>query len=466
MPPVLLMGKLLFAILLLVHSNTHAQTLSLNTKQKFFNGDSKVIPDQFQYSAAINLTSNFQVTAVSDLMNGTNRIPIGHVKLQLAELKSNGVALQLTGNAPEIALSTTKTEFASGLTVQALVTNVLSIKYSCIGADAFLNKPPGEYKTTLDFTYNALLNPNAVLGSYELVVKIENVGTIQTSNISLEFSTQSSFTNGLDLLQSNFISNIFSNQPFKLFIKTLTPDFSFAGNTIPANNLQLKHETSAVIPLSPIETLLLPQTGTISPVLSDRNYSLKTLTTALNTYFLNKPPGIYVLNYQVYITDASNVAIPGATAMATGTISIKILNAVGLQFNPTALQANMKFSLMEDYKQGVTLQQDLALQIFSNNPYILTVRASTPNLTYNTHQIPVENILLKASQEIITQSIATPEISLSTTSTTLINASSQGMGTFSKKYHLKYFTTPGNTIFLNRQSGIYTTTLTYTLTAP
>lgn len=436
--------------------------LTFDTQQKYASGLNVNVVDQFSYYVVLSLGGNLTVKAAGNLINGSNSIPISNINLQLTGLRNGGVNINLLSAIPLVTLSTTPATFYSGLSVSLLSTIYFSFSYQTTGGANFLNKPAGTYSTTLTFAVGA-----STLATATLSVVINNVGSISASAINLDFNTASIYKTGLQSSKVNLINSIFSNQPYKILVKTQTSTFSNGVNTIPASNIFAAISPASPIALSTSNTILAPTSGTIVPTINTQSQTVDFTTQVLNSAFINKPPGNYTTVLTFSLVDASGNAFPASQpASIAVTLTVIISNTLALTLENGSENAALAFSTASHYKEGVSVTQNNALNIFSNNPYLITVNAATSRLSYLSNHIPVSNIMLLATPSPVVAAILTSPVSLSDVAKTIANASASGLGSFSQYYDLKYYTAPLNAAFINRPPGSYTTTLTFTVTAP
>lgn len=95
-------------------------------------------------NALLGVVWSIDVRATGNLTYQTNQIPISNIGMQSTNL----------GTRPEIMLSTTNQQLASGI-ANLLLNQNMTIRYRALGGTAFL-KPGGVYTTTLIFTYSGL----------------------------------------------------------------------------------------------------------------------------------------------------------------------------------------------------------------------------------------------------------------------------------------------------------------------
>ncbi len=114
---------------------------------------------------------------------------------------------------------------------------------------------------------------------------------------------------------------------------------------------------------------------------------------------------------------------------------------------------------MTDYRNGVTINQtSLQVSGTANSTYTLTVRASSANLTSGANTIPVNLIGITVTTAGVG---ATTEKRLSTTAQTLLtNRPTAAFNNFNIALQYKLYSDPA----LLKPAGLYTTTLTFSLT--
>lgn len=123
----------------------------------------------------------------------------------------------------------------------------------------------------------------------------------------------------------------------------------------------------------------------------------------------------------------------------------------------------MNFATPSDYINGVTLSQPNAMTAFSNTPYSISVKTSGISLLNGANFINVSNVNVLPTPTVANALITTSNVPLSLTAQNIVT-STAAIGTYN--FNLQYSTTAGNTSFLNKPAGSYTTQLTYTITNP
>ncbi len=235
---------------------------------------------------------------------------------------------------------------------------------------------------------------------------------------------------------------------------------------------------STTIPIDQVKTQVTsltsngtPQAGTYPEI------TLGTVNQDLQASSLNL--GLTaILRYSIRYTLAGgiNLLVPAGTYAATLTYTLTnlgLLNYTGtttLQVNITnqsAIVVNnptaaLSFTQASHYQLGQQLTQTNAVQAFSNVPYSISVRAGT-DLLNGGNTIPVGNVQVTPALPSPASGVTVTGVSLSTANQTIITSTEP---TLQQLFNLTYSTTAGNTAFLNQPAGAYSTTLTYTITAP
>ena len=182
-------------------------------------------------------------------------------------------------------------------------------------------------------------------------------------------------------------------------------------------------------------------------------YSIRyTLAGGIN---LLVPAGTYAATLTYTLTNLGLLNYTGTT-----TLQVNITNQAAIVVNnPTA---TLSFTQASHYQSGQQLVHTNALQAFSNIPYSISVRAAT-DLMNGANTIAAGNVQVTPSLAAPVSGVSVAGVSLSTANQTIITST---IPTLQQLFNLTYATTAGNTAFLNKPAGAYSTTLTYTITAP
>ena len=122
--------------------NTNAVNLNFATVADYNNGVTSAVANQLTVTS--NRPYDLKIkTSGTDLVNGTNTIPVSNVTAQTTGT-GNGTA------TPVAALSTTDQTLASA--IPASMSKTISMQYSTAAANVAFLKPAGAYVTTLTYT--------------------------------------------------------------------------------------------------------------------------------------------------------------------------------------------------------------------------------------------------------------------------------------------------------------------------
>ena len=122
--------------------NTNAVNLNFATVAAYNNGVTSAVANQLTVTS--NRPYDLKIkTSGTDLVNGTNLIPVSNVSAQTTGT-GNGTATPVT------ALSTTDQSLATA--IPASMSKTISMQYSTAAANAAFLKPAGAYVTTLTYT--------------------------------------------------------------------------------------------------------------------------------------------------------------------------------------------------------------------------------------------------------------------------------------------------------------------------
>lgn len=152
-------------------------------------------------------------------------------------------------------------------------------------------------------------------------------------------------------------------------------------------------------------------------------------------------------------------------------LSVVLANAVSITFasGSDGQDATLNYTTPADYQNGVSITQATAFTASSTQAYTVKVKASG-DLVYsgaaaaNTGDIPVVNVKVNANASGTSGVTFASAVGLTTDDQTIITSEA---GTTSQIYSLTYSTVDAPASdFLNKAAGTYSTTLTYTITAP
>lgn len=146
------------------------------------------------------------------------------------------------------------------------------------------------------------------------------------------------------------------------------------------------------------------------------------------------------------------------TSSQSPTLSAVLTDVISLTASVTSVQ--LGFRTANDYNAGVTTTATNQLNVTSNKPYTLSVKASgdLSNGAATPITIPVSSVGITANWA----GGATGSVSSITTSTQALNAAAAA--TQSQNISVTYSVSSTNAANFLRPSGTYTTTLTYTAT--
>ena len=143
-----------------------------------------------------------------------------------------------------------------------------------------------------------------------------------------------------------------------------------------------------------------------------------------------------------------------AQSVGTAIVSTTIADVLVMTYTsaPTFL-----FATEADYSTGKTVSEPAAITVSSNKAFDISVASNAANLTKiaSSDVIPVSNFDVNASAD---GGLAIGALALGTTAQTIVDEAPAATG---KIIALDYHTA-GGTDFLNKSTGLYTVTLTYT----
>ncbi|WP_123844478.1 hypothetical protein [Chitinophaga lutea] len=288
-----------------------------------------------------------------------------------------------------------------------------------------------------------------------------------TSPVSLNINTPTLFQNGTQLAITN---HVVYTTPLLAALWTLR---------VRSQSTTLTGPGGATIPIAQTKVQVTSLTSNGTP--QSGTYPEITLSTAdqdLQASGLNLAL-VATLRYSIRYTLLGGVDLlkPAGTYAATLTYTLANLIGLGTVTNTTSLQVNitnqaaivvnnptatLSFTQASHYQLGRQLVHTNALQAFSNIPYSISVRAAT-DLMNGANSIAAGNVQVTPALAAPASGVSVSGVSLSTANQTIITST---VPTLQQLFNLTYSTTAGNTAFLNKPAGAYSTTLTYTITAP
>ncbi len=293
----------------------------------------------------------------------------------------------------------------------------------------------------------------------------DNVAAQSTnpSTVNFNFNTQSLFQNGTQQTFTNYLSYT-TAAALLLTLKIRTSGNLVSGsNSIPANKFtitvkQVKNAIS-VGALTPVILSTVDQvlgSGISVAALTQLGFDIEYATTGGSNFLV--PAGVYTAPITCTLT---NLAL--FTTTFAGTLTVTITNTASLTLQNGATNAGLSFTLPADYVNGVQVTQSAGLKLFTNLAYSLTVSTTSSGLVKGANSIPVSNINVLLTPNNGSSGITTGSITLATTTKTLATST---LPTLNQLFDVKYSTQGGNTAFINKPPGVYSTTLVYTMTLP
>ncbi|MCB0663382.1 MAG: hypothetical protein KDC24_11625 [Saprospiraceae bacterium] len=151
------------------------------------------------------------------------------------------------------------------------------------------------------------------------------------------------------------------------------------------------------------------------------------------------------------------MAIFAQSSSQTATLTVIINNAIAL--NLTDVNPTLIFDEASDFVNGVTYSASPAGDVTATRAFDVTVAASGADLDDGFgNTIPVSSVAVEPTGAGLG---TTSQVSLSTADQTIINNAPAAV---SQPFGLTYSTAPNDPNFVNKPSGTYNVTLTYTAT--
>jgi len=287
--------------------------------------------------------------------------------------------------------------------------------------------------------------------------------TLSPNTITFPFNSESIFNSGA----SQSFNNQLSYTALLSLVLTLevkaSGNLTFGSNSIPISDFQLQVTSingnvtvtgsNNLITLSNVNQVL--SSGINLGLASTVNFTLNYTALGGTNFFV--PAGTYSTTLTFTLT---NLLLFSKTV--TATLSVNIANTSSITLQNGGNTATLRFASATDYQNGVQLTQGASLNAFSTQPYHISVNASQ-NLMNGANYIPINNIYVKALPSTVNTSITSTPLPLSLSLQNLVGSTA---ATLSQNFDITYYTLTGNNAFLNKPSGTYNSTLTYTITSP
>lgn len=292
--------------------------------------------------------------------------------------------------------------------------------------------------------------------------------TVSPSSVSFTINTQDLYNNGTTAdfpaqVTRTLLLGLLAN--ITLTVQANSAALASGANTIPLNNVTIqvtkaKMGTKSLTVNSPVIHLsTAPQTILSTSILlslgAKLSISLRYAVTGGTN--LLKAAGSYSTGLNFHLTIGST-DVP----FTVNPLTINIADLSIITLKNGAAMASLTFATAGDYKNGVQFTQPSAVNVFSNRSYKVSVQSAT-NFKYGLNYININNISLSSSPNPVVAGVSTATRVLSLSAQNIITST---LPTLSQNYDLKYFTPARDPDFIGKPAGTYSTTLTYTLTAP
>jgi len=157
--------------------------------------------------------------------------------------------------------------------------------------------------------------------------------------------------------------------------------------------------------------------------------------------------------------------LAGHSAMAQAsdnlTLNVLLADVRSIKLNPAQTTVQLQFNNIEDYQNGVNLDEPAHIEVSSTGGYQVKVKSSGPSLQSGTNTIPVSTITLTPtlSSGFTDVGIAFQTIALSATDQQLITTPN---GSSRIVFDVRYRASGGQP-FIDKPAGTYVTTLTFSI---
>ncbi len=246
---------------------------------------------------------SLKVRATGDFVCGASTVSPAYASIKFNSASGGPSAAALGLITTPIQLSTSEITLISNTNtlVQPPPNNFTHLYDLIIQGGTHLIKPDnGTYTTSLVFSLydsnNQLLRSTTVNVSFHYTYSGNYQFNLQlaggASNVSFNFNSGSTYTNGISIMQNNALS-VLAHVPYEIIAKTDAPDFT-SSNTNPlavsvlklqaSMNSQPNHISTFSFPLSAMDQTLIRSTQSSNPAI---NFHLRYFTDPGNTIILN-----------------------------------------------------------------------------------------------------------------------------------------------------------------------------------
>lgn len=416
----------------------------------------------------LSVAANLSVNA-TDQFNTTTTPPpespekplIGDITMLIKKVNGNTVDLSL-GVVP-VTLSTQPQPMSQSLLSLLKGQGLVDIQYTINkGSKTYT---AGVYTTTLNFVLSGLLcTPAPVTNTLNLRV-LPFINPVAPQPLTIQINSFDQFrSSGAAVSQSITHTR---TVPMTLQLKGSDP-FTFTGSAgivNPSTSIQ-KLQARLNMPVMGTYQSLGPGYQNLSGAInlaepSGNQGSLKidyNLTpAALVSGFMQA--GTYSSSIYTQYSDArSTPSNPAATVNTLTPLTIQIADLQEIKINQSAI--NINFNQLSDYQNGVSVDIPNHLTVSKTNPFDIYVKAQSNTLNNGQNAIPVNCIEIGpvAGQSTI------QKVTLSTTAQKIISGEAPCLD---KSYSVRY-SIPSEKVpsLIGKPPGTYTTTITYSFTAP
>lgn len=418
------------------------------------------------YNSLLNLvpkiTTNSSTINFTNSTGGTSFVPVNLAHIKMVSIGS----LSLLSTGSEITLSTTE---------QTLINSVADLFSGTVTANLRLVTAShiwqaGTYDTQLAFSIQGLLGGNRInptSKSLSIVVPafISPLNSAGTTSLLVNNLSYYRTPAGISTNKAINLANTVTYVPN---LQTGNSNFSFT-TTLPYNNLPMTAVSSVATTLTAVPTAtpimlsttaqgLTPAIGLVVPTNNSQtlNYAFSIDATKLKAGFLQA--GTYSVPL-TYTWNKPTSTYPTGTlqAQSNGTLEVTVQDMSELIANQQTV--SLLFSTGDNYQNGVNQDMPSHITLSKTTPYNLYVRSSTPNFASGSNNIPLNVMRIGP----MPGQTSMQTVTLSTTPQQLINTADP---VIDRSLNIRYSIPASETSkLLNKQAGIYTTSIIFSFIA-
>lgn len=424
-----------------------------------------------QSSITVDQTTNvYTAPAISlipsiNLKSDAGYLTGGVLPVSMFTAKIIGTAGNLLNvlSATQTVTLSTSAQNAYAQLLSVLQSGGINWRYSMQGWNAYALKA-GTYSTGITFGTAGLFQGSLSPLTSTLMLNVSAFITQSTSVPGVQFRVSSlNAFRGSALSSVNDVT-VISTVPYGLKIKASGGNFTFTDGYAGVTNVQTStgkitaQVTTNSKSLQNVFQTLTPAAGINVPTGNSKVNTVTVAITAadLKAAFAAKGQYATTLNYEVFDQQES----PQASS-ATFSFPLRVIIDELAELKVNQVDVNLNYSTAKDYAQGVTSDVANHLTLSSTVPYDVYVKAGSVNMLNGTQSIPV-NVLDVTPVTPLQGTVNS--INLSTTAQKIISG---GSAVIDQPVNVRYAIPASRSQqLLNKATGSYSTTVTYSFMVP